>query len=117
MARAKKNLNIDLGRRIRACRERLGFTREELAERVGISPRFEADIERGSVGPSLETLKRFCTELGVSSDSLLWDQPNRVDLSARLVHLDERYLEVLDNILAQQVELIRLAEKKEEKLL
>ena len=114
MAREKKDINIEIGRRIRTQRERLGLTREKLAERVEITPRFEADIERGSVGPSLDTLKRFCVALGVSSDSLLWDSQNHVDLNARFAHLDAKYLELLDGILAQQIELIKLAEGTEE---
>ena len=44
------------------------------------------------------------------SDSLLWDTQNHVDLNARFAHLDKKYLERLDGILAQQVELIKLAE-------
>lgn len=114
MEREKKPINIDVGRRIRYHRERRGWTREQLAEQVGITPRFEADIERGSVGVSLTTLRGFCESLGVSSDSLLWDSVSETDVNARLAHLDEKYLPIIDEVIMRQIDLIRLAEGESE---
>lgn len=110
MGKPKKEINIEIGRRICLHRKRIGMTREKLAEQVEITPRFEADIERGVVGPSLTTLKRFCKVLGVTSDSILWGESDVVDLNARLAHLDPKYYADLDSLLRKQVELIHLAE-------
>ncbi|MEG1525819.1 MAG: helix-turn-helix domain-containing protein [Clostridia bacterium] len=110
MGKPKKQINVDIGRRICLHRKRIGMTREDLAERVEITPRFEADIERGTVGPSLTTLKQFCKVLGVTSDSILLGESDVVDLNARLVHLDSKYYADLDSLLRKQVELIHLAE-------
>ena len=56
----RKELNVDIGKRIKAVRIRIGMTREKLAELVDVTPRFIADVERGSVGISIATLKRIC---------------------------------------------------------
>ncbi|MEI3348326.1 MAG: hypothetical protein V8R55_08010 [Dysosmobacter sp.] len=40
MRRVYKQINVDVGARLRACRERVHLTREAFAERVGITARF-----------------------------------------------------------------------------
>lgn len=74
MRRVYKQINLDVGARLRACRERAHLTREAFAEQVGITPRFVADIECGRVGASLTTLKRACEVLGASADEILWGE-------------------------------------------
>ena len=64
----KRELNIAIGKRIRCERERAGLTREQLAELVDITSRFVADIERGSVGISVPTLRKICEALNIRSD-------------------------------------------------
>ncbi|MEE0241086.1 MAG: helix-turn-helix transcriptional regulator, partial [Ruminococcus sp.] len=55
----------DMGARIRAQRERLGYTREQLAEKLGVSPQFVADIEYGNKGISIKRLYLLCQVLDV----------------------------------------------------
>ena len=56
------NNNIDninkkaFGRKIKAAREKFNLTQFELAEKIGISPNFLGDIERGKKLPSLNVL-------------------------------------------------------------
>lgn len=95
MKRKRKQINLDVGRRIRKYRERANMTREELAEAVDISPRFVADLERGSVEPSLATLTKIRDLSSIAS---------------RLASVNDKYLTVLDEILFRQMELIKLAE-------
>lgn len=64
-------LNIVLGDRIKLSRKTLGMTRERLAEKIEVTPRFLADVESGKVGVSLTTLKKICVALSVSADFLL----------------------------------------------
>ena len=45
------------GARIRSCRERLGLSRQRMAERIGKAEKYYADIERGYCGMSLETMQ------------------------------------------------------------
>ncbi len=66
-----KDVNIVLGERTRARRAMLKMTRESLAEKINVSPRFLADVEGGKVGVSIETLKNLSVALGVSCDYLL----------------------------------------------
>ena len=48
---------IEIGARIRAGREELGLTREQLAEQLEISAKFCSDIELGLRGISVKTHK------------------------------------------------------------
>lgn len=72
--RVKKEINIQIGERIKAAREQAGRTQEQLAEAIEVSPQYVSDLERGVVGISISTLKRLCTCLGVSSDQILFDR-------------------------------------------
>ena len=51
------------GRRIQARRMALELTQEKLAERMDCSLRFVADVERGAVGMSIDSLVRACAAL------------------------------------------------------
>ncbi len=110
----KKPLNIEIGRRIRFAREQAGMSREKLAEYVEITPRFVADIERGSVGVSVPNLKRICEVLHVSSDSILWENtiPISIDDRLKFVDIDSACLEVIDKMVQNQIELIELVKNK-----
>lgn len=72
--RAKKEMNIQIGERIKEAREFSGRTQEQLAEAIEVSPQYISDLERGVVGISIPTLKRLCTSLAVSSDQILFDR-------------------------------------------
>ena len=72
--RAKKEINIQIGERIKEARESSGRTQEQLAEAIEVSPQYFSDLERGVVGISIPTLKRLCTSLAVSSDQILFDR-------------------------------------------
>ena len=67
-----KELNKkEIGARIRARRELLGMTRDEMAKYLEVTPKFIADIEYGDKGVSLRTLYNIKQVLGVSADFLL----------------------------------------------
>ena len=83
--RTKKEINMEVGARVKAARESREVTQERLAELVDVSPQYVSDMERGVVGLSLTTLKRVCTVLGVSSDTLLFGQVPE----GRLTRLEE----------------------------
>jgi ribosome-binding protein aMBF1 (putative translation factor) len=56
---------FELGARVRAERERLGLTQTELAERMDTTQPTIARLEAGGVTPSLDTLHRAATALGL----------------------------------------------------
>ena len=67
-----KELNKkEIGARIRARRELLGMTRDEMAKYLEVTPKFIADIEYGDKGVSHRTLYNIKQVLGVSADFLL----------------------------------------------
>lgn len=51
-------------------RKKLGYTQEELAEKVEISWRQLQRIERGKSQPSLETLKKIVIALDINDEDL-----------------------------------------------
>lgn len=67
----------DLPKRISQRRKMQGLTQSQLAERVGITQAFLAEIEKGRKRPSLEVLEKLCDALGCSADYLLGITPNR----------------------------------------
>ena len=64
---------IAIGGRIKAARERVHLTQEQLAEIIDISPTHMSVIERGVKTPKLDTFVRIANALGVSTDALLQD--------------------------------------------
>ena len=64
---------VAIGARIKAARERVHLTQEQLAEIVDISPTHMSVIERGVKTPKLDTFIRIANALGVPADALLQD--------------------------------------------
>jgi XRE family transcriptional regulator, aerobic/anaerobic benzoate catabolism transcriptional regulator len=61
----------EVGRRVRAHRERLAWSQRWLAERAGLSVRFLAQLERGDGNISLARFARVAGALGVDAGDLL----------------------------------------------
>ena len=68
----KKQINVQIGGRIRIAREAAGYTQERFAELIDVSVQYTSDLERGVVGTSIPTLIKICEALHVSSDYLLF---------------------------------------------
>lgn len=69
------NINIEIGKRIRAEREKMGLTRDECSERINLSSSFLYDLENGKSGPSTESLIALSQLFGISTDYLLGISP------------------------------------------
>lgn len=67
---------IDIGLRIRKHREFLGYSREEFAEQLDITPKFCSDIELGIKGMSVQTLCKIASVLHLSVDYILFGNEN-----------------------------------------
>jgi len=63
-----------IGENIRAARKSKNLTIDMLSELIGISSSFLGTLERGESSLSVETLIGTCKVLGVSADSILFDQ-------------------------------------------
>ena len=74
-----------LGRRIATRRKALGWTQDELAERVGVDAETISRFERGAHLPSLPTLERLAVSLRVEIGELLSKAiPAKVDEAVTL---------------------------------
>jgi transcriptional regulator with XRE-family HTH domain len=69
-----RQVEADVGPRLRARREQAGLTLRELARRLGISPSAISQIETGKSRPSVSTLYAIVSELGMSLDELFGSQ-------------------------------------------
>jgi len=99
------NINTSLGLKVKNLRTKRKITREALAERVGVSSRFLADVESGKVGVSLSTLVSICGELAVSSDYLLGISTNSEtteydEAINRVKQIPAEYMDYLNRIIA-----------------
>lgn len=65
-----------IGRRLREARTARGISLREMARRIGVSPTFVSQVERGKSNPSVGTLYAFATELGASLDELTSERPD-----------------------------------------
>ena len=69
------------GARIRSCRERLGLSRQRMAERIGKAEKYYADIERGYCGMSLDTMIDIAGCLGVTLDYLVFGEEEKNEMA------------------------------------
>lgn len=77
--------NIQIGGRIRELREIQHYTRELLAEKVGISAKFLYEIESGKKGFSAETLCRIADALSVSCDYIMYGEEKRSTKNEKII--------------------------------
>lgn len=61
----------EIGENIRAARMQLNMSREELAEKSGLSAKFIGNIERGEKAVSLDSFVCIANALDASADALL----------------------------------------------
>lgn len=108
-------INKTLGSKLQSIRKRQGMTREKLAEKLNVSPRFLADVEAGKVGISIATLKNLSLATGTSSDVLLGlvdESGTDIDeIVNRLNMLDPIYLPQLKTIVREYCNAIETAQK------
>lgn len=64
---------VAIGNKLRAQRKRLGYTQEQVAEAIGITPAFMGHIERGERGMALDTLLHLCNFYHITMDYLWSD--------------------------------------------
>lgn len=61
----------NFGRKLRSYRAKCGWSLKECSEKIGISTRYLADIERGDKVPKLETFILILNTLNASADDVL----------------------------------------------
>jgi transcriptional regulator with XRE-family HTH domain len=68
--RARPDVRERFGDAVRARREGLGLTQEELAERAGIHRTYLSDVERGARNVSLVNIERLAEALALTMAEL-----------------------------------------------
>ena len=107
VVKEKKPINIEIGQRIKQCREAAGLTQESLAEKVGLGVKHISAIECGAVGVSLNTIRKICQMLAVSSDAILLENTDKNDVSAmtaRLERLSPKQYKIAEDVLNKLIE-------------
>ena len=79
------------------------MTQEELAEKVGVSVSFCANIERGKKGVSMFALRDFADALGITVNQLLYDRKANQHIDNIMVLLQSKsapYLSWLEQVIS-----------------
>ncbi len=71
MERVKKELNVQVGRRLREIRENMGYTQFRFAEILGVVEEHYRKIELGSSGLTLEKVLILYERLNIDSTYLI----------------------------------------------
>ncbi len=109
----KKEINVEIGARIKAEREKAGLTQERFSELIGLGTKSVSAFERGAVGISFVTLKKICQVLSVSSDAILFgknshNQNDVSELAARLERLSPEEYVIAEEIIFKLLEAFSL---------
>lgn len=92
--------NEMLGNVIKEARQRSGLTMEEIADRVGITPRYLYRIENEGKKPSFEILYTLIRELSIAPDLIFYPEKPAKDteveeLIRKLYRCDRHSLDVI----------------------
>lgn len=95
-----RNESNILGTVIKAARKKNLLTREQLAEKVKITPRYLMSIENEDKKPSYDVLFRLIRELGISADMVFFpeksaDDTEKEEIIRLLYFCKERELKVI----------------------
>lgn len=96
----KKN-PFRFGEKIRAVRERKGFTLKVVAAAAGVSESLVSQIERNKVSPALDTLLALVDALEIDLDFLF--ENYRRERPVRLIRAEERRKQKDDDIVYEEV--------------
>lgn len=96
MAIELKELNKkEMGARVRARRDALGMSREDLAKKLSVTAKTIANIEYGEKGVTLKNLYKLKQVLGVSIDYLMEGDNTFIDTEDKRKMLSENILSSL----------------------
>ena len=99
----KENLMTIVGTNLKFYRTMRHMTQEELAEKVGVSVSFCANIERGKKGVSMFALLDFADALGITVNQLLYARKTNQQIDNIMVLLQNKsapYLSWLEQVVS-----------------
>ena len=86
---------------IKSARMESGYSRDALAEKVGISPRYLQSIENKNQIPSFKIISKLFCELHISLDNVIYPEKNmEIDRKNKVIEkvylCDENSLSIID---------------------
>lgn len=99
----KRTGDIFTGINIKRERELAGYTQEQFSEMIGIAPKSLSAIERGTVGISMITLRKICTVLSISSDTIVFGdvpQNNVTQITRKLERLTPKQFRIANKMIS-----------------
>ena len=99
----KENLMMTVGNNLKFYRTMRHMTQEELAEKVGVSISFCANIERGKKGVSMFVLRDLADALDITVNQLLYDRSVNQHIDNIVVLLQDKptpYLSWLEKVIS-----------------
>jgi transcriptional regulator with XRE-family HTH domain len=96
----KRTIDVQVGKQIKKAREAAGYTQDKFAEIIQMGTKNISAVERGLVGVSVSTIKRICQALSISSDMLIMDAADNLDVERTNI-----LIERLKRLSPQQLEL------------
>ena len=101
-----------IGKRVKQCREQLGLSQEDFAEKTGLTANYISTVERGMSFPRCENLITLINGLEVSADAIFCDvlqhscEYQTSELSKRLASLppeaQKRILQMVELMIKQE---------------
>lgn len=66
----KSNVNIAFGKRVAELRKNAGYSQEQFAFKCGVDRTYIGVVERGEKSPTLNTIDKIASALGISKSEL-----------------------------------------------
>lgn len=107
------DLSIAIGMRIEKERKRIGWTREQLAEKIDVTPGFITDLERGRTGLTISRMVDLCHIFNCSADYIIFGVVSSSTISYRIENLPQEYKIMIDDIVSKQVHMLQSALRNE----
>lgn len=101
----KTDMNKIIGSTLKKHRIKNGYTQEEVAEHIGLAPKYVSQIERGITAGTIETLIRFCNFYNITTDAILFPLLNSKvrqsskKINSRYKKLCDRDQKAIDNLI------------------
>lgn len=101
-----KDEKYEIGQRVLRLRHEQGYSREALAKKANISPRFLASIEHGLKGMSSSTIIKLASALHTTTDSLLFGSKRQKEtMELHLNGISQDKQKKLEEIFFKMIEL------------
>ncbi|SFR12360.1 helix-turn-helix domain-containing protein [Desulfoscipio geothermicus] len=100
---------MEIGSRIKIFREAAKVKSYELAQAVGVSKVYMSKLERNAKKPSIETIERICSTLGITLGEFFADDIQEVSPEIKQIinkaqKLTPRQLKILNDVLDEWID-------------